>query len=113
MWILLTGLSGLTEASTVQRTNYGMIFQQQGKVFIGQENWVHTFEIRLPRKVSVPLFHQCPIKRSCYVLNALFSEMNSLKTQVATKVKYNTVNKTSRLKKCQFNQIKSIKTWSS
>ncbi|KAJ8315285.1 hypothetical protein KUTeg_007435, partial [Tegillarca granosa] len=84
MWILLTNT--LTIAADVQRTNYGIVFQHQGQIHLGQENWIHTYEIRLPKKVQVPVFHQCPIQRSCYVINSLLNEINVLKTEVATSI---------------------------
>lgn len=50
--LLCLSVPGLTTnpETTIQRINYGIMFEKSYNIFMGQENWLHTFQIPLPRK---------------------------------------------------------------
>ncbi|KAJ8311900.1 hypothetical protein KUTeg_010548 [Tegillarca granosa] len=44
----------------VQRLNYGVIFKEISSIQMGQEYWTHTFELELPKQVTMPPFARLP-----------------------------------------------------
>lgn len=66
--LLCLSVPGLTTnpETTIQRINYGIMFEKSYNIFMGQENWLHTFQIPLPRKIH---------------LNALYCNMPQCKTE--------------------------------
>ena len=37
----------------IQRVNYGIIFQKANTIYLGQEHWLHTFQIPLPKNLHL------------------------------------------------------------
>ena len=52
--ILLTVLLQ-ADAKIVPRTNYGVFFESKGYLHLYSHSWTHTFEVRLPHKIHLPL----------------------------------------------------------
>ncbi|KAK3104775.1 hypothetical protein FSP39_009897 [Pinctada imbricata] len=72
-------------ANTIQRVNYGIMFEKQHPLHLGQESWIHTFEIPLP-KMSMELGNLQCTDRKCQVAKHLLQSINALRTQTVTKV---------------------------
>lgn len=71
----------------MQRINYGVIFQKQADMFIGQEDWFHTFEITLPKKTDPKPFSVCELQHgNCYILNQILSQLSAMRTEVSSNI---------------------------
>ncbi|KAJ8304624.1 hypothetical protein KUTeg_018207 [Tegillarca granosa] len=74
----------------VQRLNYGVIFKEISSIQMGQEYWTHTFELELPKQVTMPPFARCHTMKTskCDILNRLIDQINIFKLQVASKINH-------------------------
>ena len=43
----------------VQRLNYGIVFKPEVDMFMAQEEWLHTFQILIPRRLGTPNLCSC------------------------------------------------------
>ncbi|KAK3083806.1 hypothetical protein FSP39_003442 [Pinctada imbricata] len=74
---------GSANETPEQRLNYGILFEPAGKLYLGQEYWIHTFEIPLPKKISLQRPLTCHANYCKYaqhvlkMLNALHMQMMS------------------------------------
>ena len=67
---------------SIQRLNYGVIFQKQPPLDLSREFWMHTFEIELPNNIffsmnSIPLCK--PPLENCNLFNTITSHVNFAK----------------------------------
>ena len=70
-----------------QRLNYDVVFTQDRTVHIAAEEWLHTFQIPIPRKVSVPHIGTChKDNNTCLLIGQLLSQINSLRTETALRL---------------------------
>lgn len=68
------------ETTPKQRLNYGIIFEPSGELYLGQEYWLHTFEIPLPRKLYLPSPLQCNVP-ICKYSGHVIKMLNALRTE--------------------------------
>ena len=89
IWVMLIGISTAktTGVKQMQRINYGVAFQKQSEIVLGQEYWHHTFEIPLPKKRVDSSFPVCDIvHQNCYILNQVISQLSAIKEQVGSSI---------------------------
>ncbi|XP_062585333.1 uncharacterized protein LOC134246997 [Saccostrea cucullata] len=79
---------------TIQRINYGIIFEQTTNIFLGQENWLHTFQIPLPKKIHLVELH-CNSPQ-CKTAGHIIKSINLLRMQCMASVN-TTVHQIHRL----------------
>ncbi|XP_052083209.1 uncharacterized protein LOC127720584 [Mytilus californianus] len=105
-WILLVGIYAVNADGEVQmhRINYGVTFAKEANIVFGSENWLHTFEIPLPHKISSVQFPRCDIvHQNCHILNQVISQLSAVRTGVTGNIN-NTIDVIHRLvKKADFN----------
>ncbi|VDI72787.1 Hypothetical predicted protein [Mytilus galloprovincialis] len=105
-WILLVGIYAVNADGEVQmhRINYGVTFAKEANIVFGSENWLHTFEIPLPHKISSVQFPRCDIvHQNCHILNQIISQLSAVRTGVTANIN-NTIDVIHRLvKKADFN----------
>ncbi|XP_062603682.1 uncharacterized protein LOC134265486, partial [Saccostrea cucullata] len=83
---MVMGQASQVDPSTtnvIQRINYGVIFQQQSKIMLAQEYWLHTFHIPLPTRFKVKKVPFCSLGNtheiaSCLLLNNLANFIHGL-----------------------------------
>ncbi|CAG2216296.1 unnamed protein product [Mytilus edulis] len=70
----------------------------------GVKNWLHTFEIPIPHKISSVQFPRCDIvHQNCHILNQVISQLSAVRTGVTANIN-NTIDVIRRLvKKADFN----------
>lgn len=68
-------------AATYQRLNYGVLFEQQQQLYLGQEYWSHTFQIPLPKKVYLHRELYCNNAPHCKYGKHVIKTLNALRTQ--------------------------------
>ncbi|CAC5415176.1 unnamed protein product [Mytilus coruscus] len=105
-WILLVGIYAVNADGEVQmhRINYGVTFAKEANIVFGSENWLHTFEIPLPHKISSVQFPKCDIvHQNCHILNQVISQLSDVRTGVTANIN-NTIDVIHRLvKNADFN----------
>ena len=69
-----------TQVHTIQRINYGVLFESSAKIYLGQEFWSHTFEIPLPKKAHLHDELGCALPR-CEKAKYVLKSVNALRTQ--------------------------------
>ncbi|KAK3100591.1 hypothetical protein FSP39_022245 [Pinctada imbricata] len=67
---------------TIQRLNYGVMFQPASKLVLSQEYWTHTFHLRLPERLKASSAPRCSSNSSyCIMLNDVISTVHNIHTQ--------------------------------
>ena len=75
------------------RLNYGIVFEPESQLHLGQESWLHTFEISLPTDMNVIGISGCSREKdTCIIINQIFSQINEIRMQ--TKQRLNTTLET-------------------
>ena len=70
--------------SVIQRLNYGVVFTQETTVHIAAEEWLHTFQLPVPRRINVPRLGTChKDNNTCLLIGQLSAQINSLRTETA------------------------------
>ena len=65
-----------------QRLNYGIVFQPESKLYLGQEFWRHTFEISLPTDMNIIQISGCnQDKDTCIIINQFLTQVNEIRMQ--------------------------------
>ena len=68
----------------IQRINYGIVFEKTHDIYLGQEHWLHTFQIPLPKKLYLPeLYCNMP---QCQTAGHIIKSLNLLRTQCMASV---------------------------
>ena len=84
LFLLLCQPNQTDAQQVIQRLNYGIIFTQESTVHIEAEEWLHTFQVTIPRKVNVPhLGTSLKDNNTCLLVGQLLSQINSLRTETA------------------------------
>uniref|UniRef100_A0A8W8N0V7 Chromo domain-containing protein n=1 Tax=Magallana gigas TaxID=29159 RepID=A0A8W8N0V7_MAGGI len=79
--VSLLGVVPTGNAATYQRLNYGVLFEQQQQLYLGQEYWSHTFQIPLPKKVYLHRELYCNNAPHCKYGKHVIKTLNALRTQ--------------------------------
>ena len=85
VFMCLCVLGMATEKQHIQRINYGIIFEQTSNIYLGQENWIHTFQIQLPKKLHLSGELYCNMPQ-CKTAGHIIKSLNSLRTQLMASV---------------------------
>lgn len=80
--------------NTIQRINYGIIFEKSTNIFLSQENWLHTFQIQLPKKIHLDSLY-CNMPK-CKTVGHIIKSINLLRMQCMASVN-TTVNQIHHL----------------
>ena len=65
---------------SIQRLNYGVMFQNQPPLYLSREHWMHTFEVELPNNISIEPIPSCePPLLNCDLFNSITSHVNIAK----------------------------------
>ena len=80
-----------TTSNVLQRTDYGVIFQEQADLMLAQEYWLHTFHVPLPIRFSIIKVPFCSIENtqqitSCLLLNNLANFIHELHEETLGKL---------------------------
>ena len=68
----------------IQRINYGIVFEKTHDIYLGQEHWLHTFQIPLPKKLYLPeLYCNMPL---CKTAGHIITSLNLLRMQCMASV---------------------------
>ncbi|XP_033734065.1 uncharacterized protein LOC117323140 [Pecten maximus] len=70
----------VVSTTSVQRLNYGILFEPGQKLHLGQEYWSHTLKIQLPTNLNLPDIILCK-RRTCESANSVVRTLNNLRTQ--------------------------------
>lgn len=70
--------------NTIQRINYGIIFEKSTNIFLGQENWLHTFQIQLPKNIHLDSLY-CNMPK-CKTVGHIIKSINLLRMQCMASV---------------------------
>ncbi|KAK3097358.1 hypothetical protein FSP39_008986 [Pinctada imbricata] len=67
---------------TLQRLNYGVMFQPTSRLILSQEYWTHTFHLRLPEPIGPTSTQKCQSNSSyCIMLNDIISTVHNIHIQ--------------------------------
>jgi hypothetical protein len=95
MCVLVVSGPPSTDATTIQRINYGTMFKKIGHIQLASEYWLHTYQIQLPTEMDIPPIPECHnpdyMTPTCTALRHLITHANVLRNQTLS-----TVNKTLR-----------------
>ena len=81
----------------VQRLNYGIVFKPEVDMFMAQEEWLHTFQIPIPRSLGSPNVGSCHRdNETCFLINQAFLQVMVIRTETALRIN-NTVNNIRKL----------------
>ena len=81
----------------VQRINYGVVFVEEAPVHIAAENWLHTFQLPIPKRSSIPRLGTChKDNNTCLLIGQLLAQINTLRTETALRLN-NTIRTVRRL----------------
>ena len=70
------------EPAYFHRLNYGIVFEPESQLHLGQESWQHTFEISLPTDMNVIGISGCSHdKDTCIIINQILSQINEIRMQ--------------------------------
>ena len=73
----------------IHRLNYGIVFEHESHLHLGQESWPHTFEIQLPTDMNIIKLTGCNHdKDTCIIISQILSRINEIRMQ--TKQRLNT-----------------------
>lgn len=72
--------------TTINRINYGVIFQEENKIVISKEYWLHTFKIDLPKPVHFHEFAPCGSDAECITFNDYLKSINNIHFKTASHV---------------------------
>lgn len=68
----------------IQRINYRVVFEKVNDLYLGQEHWLHTFQIPLPKKIHLhELYCNMP---QCKTAGHIVKSLNSLRMQCMASV---------------------------
>lgn len=68
-----------TSDQHIQRINYGVLFENTNEIYLGQECWLHTFQIPLPKKLHLDeLYCNMP---QCKTAGHIIKSLNLLRIQ--------------------------------
>lgn len=68
----------------IQRINYGILFEKTSDIYLGQEYWLHTFQIPLLKKLHLqPLYCNMP---QCRTAGHIIKSLNLLRMQCMASV---------------------------
>ena len=97
-FFLLIGQMNQGEAKEiVQRLNYGIVFKPEFDMFMAQEEWLHTFQIPIPRKLGSPDIGSCQRDNdTCFFINQALLQVMVIRTETALRIN-NTVNTIRKL----------------
>lgn len=71
---------------TIQRLNYGIIFQRKGRLSFTPDNWLHTFQIKLPQLTNVPPMPTCnEINTTCTIMTNVLRHMSTIRDEILTR----------------------------
>lgn len=80
--------SKLEIEGSIQRLNYGVVFEKQSPIYLSREYWMHPFEIELPNNITINAIHLCkPPLQNCYIFNTITSHVNVAKENTMSFVK--------------------------
>ena len=118
---LITTSSATIQKSreTVDRINYGTIFQREQDLLISREFWLHTFHIPLPKRFKVSKIPSCDVKYNCtepqcnivyncQMLHTLVTQIHSLHESVFSSFNHtmrNIRNLIPQSKKFSFDRV--------
>lgn len=81
----------------VQRINYGVVFVEESPVHIAAENWLHTFQLPIPKRLSIPHLGTChKDNNTCLLIGQLLAQINTLRIETALRLN-NTIRTVRRL----------------
>ena len=81
----------------VQRLNYGIVFKPEVDMFMAQEEWLHTFQIPIPRRLGTPNVGSCHRDNdTCFLINQALLQIMVIRTETALRIN-NTVNTIRKL----------------
>jgi hypothetical protein len=67
--------------SIVQRLNYGVLFKSEGSLQFTTEDWLHTFQIKLPVHILKSMKRaklRCPLNDTCSDIAVMLNHINKL-----------------------------------
>ncbi|KAK3103915.1 hypothetical protein FSP39_022884 [Pinctada imbricata] len=72
---------------SINRLNYGVIFQKDSQLVLTQEYWIHTFHMKLPSSAKPTMVSRCVQNTSyCYAINDLLSVFHALHLETQSHV---------------------------
>lgn len=85
--VLVTVACGSEESLTLQRINYGIVFQQKSDILLAKDSWYHTYEIDFPDTIDIPYLPPCKSNdKSCLVISHVLAQLNNVRTETASKL---------------------------
>ena len=83
-FLLLCQMNQGEAKEIVQRLNYGIVFKPEVDMFMAQEEWLHTFQIPVPRKLGSPDIGSCHRDNDkCLLINQVLSQVILIRTETA------------------------------
>lgn len=67
----------------VQRLNYGVLFKESSKLFLAQEQWLHTFKIDFPIVFHLNKAPTCTADQECYIFKDFLHSLDNIRIQTA------------------------------
>ncbi|MES9881484.1 MAG: envelope fusion protein [Sedimenticola sp.] len=87
---------GQTE-TVLQRLNYGVIFKEEADVRLGNEYWLHTFKLPMPKRLMVPMIGDCHKDNdTCLLIGQMLGQINMFRKDTALQLN-NTILSIKRL----------------
>ena len=97
LFLLVCQPTQIDAETIIQRLNYGVVFTEHASVHIAAENWLHTFELEIPRRSNFPQLGTCHRdNNTCLLISQLLSQINLLRADTALRLN-NTINTVHRL----------------
>ena len=79
--------SGAASKDIVHRLNYGIVFRETDKLFLGSDVWYHTFELDLPKEVVTPYLLSCTNSSvTCSMISHLITQLNAVKSEMSARI---------------------------
>jgi hypothetical protein len=88
--IVLLAIGTLVASESVkQRLNFGVIFRQRGGIQFGEDYWLHTYQIDLPRIANMSLLQsKCPhrLNATCLTFANMLTRINGIRAQAESQL---------------------------
>lgn len=74
-------------SNILPRLNYGVIFQQEARLSLSREYWLHTYEIILPEHVNIPPLGTChQDNNTCLLISHVLSQLNAIRLETEARL---------------------------
>ncbi|XP_060564413.1 uncharacterized protein LOC132723667 [Ruditapes philippinarum] len=73
-----------TCSKSISRLNYGVVFKNIADLHLANEHWVHTFELPIPEKLTLPVIGNCHRdNETCIMVSHVLAQINTIRAETS------------------------------